>query len=133
MREILFRGKADKKSPFAYGNLHIVAYKDIKPQYEIWQLGGDIDKCFTVLEHTIGQFTGLKDRNGNKIFEGDILDDNDGKPSYVCVFDSGRFGFYSIKEYINDDFLCYDYDFETSICAIVGNIYDNPELLAKEI
>lgn len=131
-REILFRGKRANNGEWVYGDLrqyvNLVGCEDF---YEIDTMSDTIGygHSYKVIPETVSQFTGLTDRNGNKIFDGDILDDNDGKPSYVCVFDNGRFGFYSIKEYIRGDFSYYDYDFVTSICTIVGNIHDNPELL----
>ena len=84
---------------------------------------------FGVVAETVEQFSGRLDRNKTNIFEGDILDDNDGKPHYVCVFHNGAFGFYSIKEYLDEDFVCYDDLFDTSICTIIGNIYENKEII----
>ena len=76
MREILFRGKLTANGEWAYGNL------DIKPGGKIAVITPDdtpIGKYGQVDPATVGQYTGLSDRDGVKIFEGDICD--------FCVFD----------------------------------------------
>ncbi len=121
MREILFRGKGDKKynDGMWYFGVPIRCYDGD------WQICTDNSKR-TVIPETIGQYTGLKDKNGTKIFEGDIvkrfwfdimciyqIDYNNVLASFV-----GRAG-------INfTAFYCDSEEFE-----VIGNIYDNPELL----
>lgn len=121
MREILFRGKGDKKynDGMRYFGVPIRCYDGD------WQICTDNSKR-TVIPETIGQYTGLKDKNGTKIFEGDIvkrfwfdimciyqIDYNNVLASFV-----GRAG-------INfTAFYCDSEEFE-----VIGNIYDNPELL----
>lgn len=68
------------------------------------------------------QYTGLKDRNGKEIYEGDILDYS-GKPWVVQTSDNGAW----ILDYANGSGQCYLHP----ICShleIIGNIYENPEL-----
>lgn len=81
-----------------------------------------------VIPDTIGQFTGLADVNGKKIFEGDIVKFCSGEIRSV-VFDEHYSEFeFSRKDPVeNPDgtALCVDHD----VCEIIGNIYDNPELL----
>ena len=85
-----------------------------------------------VIPETIGQFTGLYDCNGNKIYEGDIVEWEKDGLMYVVRFWRGMF-FASVQE-CNEGILggfplhaLTEYEYRK--CKIVGNIYDNPELL----
>lgn len=72
---------------------------------------------------TVGQYTGLKDKNGTKIFEGDIVLLKGDEEPYQVAFDESCFQVYGNSIcYVMDNF--YDHDIE-----VIGNIYDNPELL----
>jgi YopX protein len=75
------------------------------------------------------QFTGLHDRNGKKIFEGDILKDNDCNDIGDVKWHMESAHFYI--EWLGSDFLNMD-DSDLKSCEIVGNIYQHPELLNKE-
>ena len=122
MREILFRGKSKSTGEWVFGNLFD---KDTKGRTHI---GTTVRMCFDIDPETVGQFTGMTDKNGTKIFEGDILNEQAGSKDDICqvFWDEDRFSF-SVKngygEYYLDD-IC------QSICEVVGNIYDNKELLS---
>lgn len=148
MREILFRGKTNfegRDSQWVYGSL--LAESSNTFPIIAWDYDNDEDwigiiEWATVDTETVGQYTGLTDRNGNKIFEGDII--KFAKNIYQVIFDVGSFALYDkdgdmISKIggINDH--CYPlmslyieccwedrsaYDIE-----IIGNIHDNPELL----
>ena len=83
---------------------------------------------YKVTPETVGQCTGLKDKNEKKIFEGDIVVDGRGHYGKVFFENDCFLIEWTIKDYIkgksvDDSFGC---------AEVVGNIYDNPELLAVE-
>lgn len=96
-------------------------------QYEPgdWNMGGYAN--YEVIPETIGQFTGLKDKNGVEIYEGDIL--NIGEEYPVEVMYSKKYASFGIwmKGWV---FMHYFHEaVEPENCEVIGNIYDNPELL----
>lgn len=128
MREILFRGKVTQDK-WSYGFYENVKLEEVTIHY----VGGKI-----IIPKTIGQFTGLTDKNGKKIFEGDIV--KDGAHTFkVCYYDYGWFCYcVSSKGYILplhkyfrigqwDN--CENNDFRK--LEVIGNIHDNPELLGE--
>lgn len=123
MREILFRGKRLDNGEWACGDLVQ------EEHYFIWSI--DSNQIFgmredAVIPETVGQYTGLTDRNGRKIFEGDIIEMNSGK-KYIGIVeyweDSFRVVNHKIKYY---DFASMAAD---GFGEVIGNIHDNPELL----
>ena len=122
MREILFRGKFGNE--WKYGFLSIEPKGlVIKEPYKnessnVWHIDAD----------TVGQYTGLTDKHGTKIFEGDILafDDTDGKlTNYEILWFKNK---WVVRE--NNYNAVDDLDLFFCKCStVIGNIYDNPELL----
>ncbi len=132
MREILFRGKRLNNGEWFFGSylfLHIspvdwTGAKRGKPE-DVHYIVNDQDINYAVYPSTIGQYTGLKDKNGKRIFEGDILCFDE--TVFVCYWDGGNieFGLRNNEESIGMAYVAV-YDAE-----IIGNVHDNPELLYK--
>ena len=132
MRTIKFRGKTRGNGKWYYGSL---VYSDEINAAIYFQIGSGLVKtmdCVYVNQETVGQFSGLYDCNGKEIYEGDILKWEKDGLMYVVKFWHGMF--YASVEECNDGifggFPLYRLtDYEDGGCEIVGNIYDNPELL----
>lgn len=142
MREILFRGKD------IHEKWHCGLLAHIGNAWYISNKAG-IPTAFEVIPSTIGQYTGLTSENGTKIFEGDIVKYiNDESLKGKIVMEAGAFGI-ATKEEIsvifesschNDNFvslweMIWNSDDINSTCIdveVIGNIYDNPELLEVE-
>ena len=136
-REILFRAKGSGK--WRYGSY---VHFDKKPINDCFN---NKYKDFIVTngvygEHyypitdlsSLGQYTGLKDKNRKKIFEGDILYQGAKMLGVVCI--SARYGISIQKKSSTWSLINFvlDSDFDTSVLSdveVVGNIYDNPELM----
>jgi uncharacterized phage protein (TIGR01671 family) len=121
MRKILFRGKRKNNGEWVHGDLEHLSYGIIT-----------IQGCIVDPE-TVGQYTGLTDKNGVKIFEGDIVELNYagvGKINSIIswVETEGAFTAASIKSFpcifVRLDELPKD-------VKIAGNIHDNPEMLME--
>lgn len=123
MREILFRGKRFCDSDWVDGSLFIDEKKDkheILVGYVNYRIGWEVDP------KTVGQFTGLTDKNRKKIFEGDILDVMH-QGIFECRWDEGNieFGLSNSKESFGIAYV------SPNDIFVIGNIHDNPELLEK--
>lgn len=122
MREILFRGKRLDNGEWVLGDLHHRGREVVITSY--------YTKTYaTVDPATVGQFTGLDDKNGRRIFEGDLclcdrhINDSFDKTVFEISFDPLR-GYYGESNLGNE----FDAD-SFEMCEVIGNIHDNPELL----
>lgn len=127
-REILFRGKTRDEKEWIEGFYAVFSntpFIGAPNRYGtmLWQ---------SVISKTVGQFTGLNDKNGKKVFEGDILSDENGTFSntgmgYILFYNGMWTSFYG-QDGIGRD--CFD-ELHT-VCnsrEVIGNIHDNPEFL----
>ena len=141
MREIQFRGKDVKTGEWRYGYYHFNGFQHI-----IYTPDDAIQRSYYVDSETVGQYIGLKDKNGKKIFKGDIVGKED---VYHFIDREGwepRTGLWKIIGEKIDNFTgCgfepfSDSENNCNHCGgrkspkdyeIIGNIYENPELLTQ--
>ena len=127
MREIKFRGKVLQSSSYpemvgewVYGYF----FEDL--------VGGEVcsfifnaPTSFMVDPRTVGQFTGLRDSNENKIYSGDVIKTLSGIAE--VVFDSGMFAL----ESPGSEAIDYDLFLVSQLSVIIGNVFDNHKLIEK--
>ena len=137
MREILFRGKRISNSKWVEGFMYSQHFPlEFRDDFYI----RCYDTDYLVLPETVGQYTGLTDKNGVRIFEGDIL------KSTIKFIDCNDEGYsilhhdiedIGIVEWRKDGFMIVHKSGTWARCFygcenyVIGNIHDNPELLHK--
>ena len=167
-REILFRGRSFSDGGWVFGDLEYERNKGLlgKVRIHTYKEDGGYGRQYLVESDTVGQFTGLTDKNGAKIFEGDIIRVREYKNLLMDEFfdDADRFDLFTLEEirgelkaeyvspvaFLEGGFLISsrdDNDFDTFLAClfgdmrrsspsfefeVIGNIYDNPELLSTK-
>lgn len=121
MREILFKGKRVDNGEWVYGFL-----VKMWGQYHIVDQNNE-NSAYMIEPETVGQYTGLCDKNGKKIFEGDILLKGFEKVLVKWNANQCRWGIYS-----NNYEICGFNESTQGYFEVIGNIYDNHELLEVE-
>ena len=143
MRQYLFRGKRLTNGEWVYGS-YVYQYGANTIYFPSGENG--FDWCHIDPE-TVGQYTGLHDKNGKRIFEGDIIRSCNGKHEAITVIKYGdyrpnmifgMFAFFGHEPkqsayglYCEGEEQCMIFD-SPKLLEVVGNIHDNPELLEVE-
>lgn len=143
--EIKFRGKRADTGEWVYGNLLKLEsgfFTDNKDKAYEWYIipaitNGSWNKnnlmlkfispCFEVIPETVGQYTGLKDKNDEEIYGGDIAKVMDMTLAVVRYSENRGAYYLECENKIGDVGLICQYD----TIEVIGNIYDNPELLQE--
>ena len=139
-REIEFKGKTKYSPQWVYGSLlhnviSLTGEHDINGQITIDNKTSftaivDVNGCvYEIIPETKCQYIGKKDKNGKKIYEGDMV--NWGE-KFIVVYTCGKFALKKPTNTLYD----YDYIFTDSIlesCEIIGNIHDNKNLLEGKV
>ena len=133
MREILFRGKRLHDNKWIYGNFvsdcegnpHIIEPRFFCEDGHHLQYEDNTDTPVFIIPETVGQYTGLTDKNGVRIFEGDVVD-------YISsdVIGNPKTGTIIVEDMTDYDTMIYLN--HSDELQIIGNIHDNPELLGGE-
>ena len=137
IREVIFRGKRTDNGKWVKGYLYITHIGS----HEIGSYDAEINierLTFDVIPETVGQYTGLTDKNGKRIFEGDIVrygtntNRADNEEIYEVVFETrGGSGYFGIRiSEIETWQFCLEVP--AKLMEVIGNIHDNPELLGGE-
>ena len=137
IREVIFRGKRADNGEWIEGYLLGIDWCDKPSTYSIAP-NTPVSVFYSVLPETVGQYTGLTDKNGVKIFEGDIL------KSTIKIIDCDDEGF-SISHYDEEDIGIVEWRKDGFMIAhksgtwarsfygcenyVIGNIHDNPDIL----
>ncbi len=128
-REIKFRGFNPKNQKWLYGyylvnrGLHFITPDEFVNPFDTWE-------DYLINPDTVGQFTGLYDKNGKEIYEGDLV-------KYKYAYDIELVGVIKYKDakfvIMDPEDSCYCLsDFKKDKIEIIDNIHDNPELLKDE-
>ena len=121
IREVIFRGKRADNGEWIEGSLLGIDWCDKPSTYSIAP-NTPVSVFYSVIPETVGQYTGLTDKNGVRIFEGDIVD-------YISsdVIGNPKTGTIIVEDMTDYDTMIYLNHSEE--LQIIGNIHDNPDIL----
>ena len=143
MREIIFRAKRADNGEWVYGDLEYSRYNDTT-RIHVYDEDGLYDRQEKVNRDTVGQYTGVVDKNNKPIYEGDIVRIHEGigyDNTGVVIFKNGCFGveydsykpkcFHPLSK-TKDEWKEMNATIPINIAfEVLGNIYDNREILTQ--
>lgn len=138
MREILFRGKHTRTGEWVEGLLWKKKYNDNKLFISCFPDKDDNEEIYIIIPETVGQYTGLTDKNGKKIFEGDIVkarvteNRGYGTNKYEAIYEikyHEKYCYFYLAREKNNLLFDGNWSYFVSQFEVIGNIHDNPELL----
>lgn len=126
MREIKFRGKRVDNGEWVYG-FHFMGFTGIPYILVLHDHILGMTEYYEVDPATMGQFTGLLDKNGKEIYEGDIVDVNTTHGTYPLAikWNYECCGF----TFDHNDWVCFDWLPDWNGLEVIGNVHDTPDLL----
>lgn len=140
-RQIIFRGKCTPESKYAgewvYGGC---VQCDNGETLIVSASSGNCTFTYHVVPESIGQYTGLSDVNGNDIYEGDIVKMTTaafGDEIFRIGYENSHIGAFCLCSDEQEDTSRFvgifgrNYGYEPFYCEVIGNVYDNPELLKQ--
>ena len=133
MREILFRGKRTINGDWVYGDfVRGNERKSLRDSIFVYDSETQSFNDYEINPSTLGQYTGLTDKNGKRIFDGDVAKVLQGKDKDIAYvgFENGAFMLYPKTGNIYERTL-WSYWYNDWDVEVIGNITDNPELLKK--
>ena len=134
MRTIKFRGREVGTDKWVYGYYYESPFERLGTKGRIIVNCVDHNEKRFVDSATVGQFTGLHDKDGKEIYEGDVVENAEGDVDRILwgsrglvlwVVDMSRFGIHYERDGVKAALL----DSDTELFAVIGNVYDEPELL----
>jgi len=123
-REIKFRGKSIYSNEWVYGDhIHSKQFKGYSNEYRIHDKESGLES--DINPETVGQYTGLKCKNGKEIYEGDIIQSDYRNRIFTIIWRRNGWALEWNKSYE------YSTLYNRSV-MVIGNIHDNPDLLSSK-
>lgn len=134
MREILFRAKGESNGEWVYGNYCAAEYLTNEGMEHFIIEAPRNGVSAKIITETLGQYIGVEDKNGKKVFEGDILSYTP-RPNCTIFYKVAwqqEWSRFALVQWSTHKYQSYEWAEFSKVkycCEVIGNIYDNPDLL----